>query len=139
MNDVESVDKLVGNVLEIETNGQKRFEITVRFAKKSALEIKTEVGEGGRASIDAETVYEGDKLVVTVVSEDGYRVKSVAFDGKELARNAETGKYELDGVIVSGTVKVEFEKESNGGCGGKNAALAIGIALALAVFALKRG
>lgn len=139
VNDVESVDKLVGNVLEIETNGQKRFEITVRFAKKSALEIKTEVGEGGRASIDAETVYEGDKLVVTVVPEDGYRVKSVAFDGKELARNAETGKYELDGVTVSGTVKVEFEKESNGGCGGKNAALAIGIALAFAVFALKRG
>ena len=54
-------------------------------------------------------------------------------------RNAETGKYELDGVTVNGTIKVEFEKESNGGCGGKNAALAIGIALAFAVFALKRG
>ena len=45
----------------------------------------------------------------------------------------------VNGVTVNGTVKVEFEKESNGGCGGKNAALAIGIALAFAVFALKRG
>ena len=68
----------------------------------------------------------------------------MSIDGVELALNAETGKYESEPVTTASTVKVEFERETvaddgKSGCGGKNAALAIGVALAVAALALKRG
>lgn len=143
VNEVDMTDKVVNNVLEIDTDGEKRFAITVRFAKKSALDVTIDCDKAcGKATIDADAVYEGDRLVVSVVPNDGYRVKSVTIDGKELTFNSETGKYESEPMTANVTVKVEFEKTSadkGGGCGGKNALFAVAVALAAAAFALKRG
>lgn len=143
VNDVDMTDKVVNNVLEIETNGEKRFSITVRFAKKNALNVTVDCDTScGKATIDSDAVYEGDRLIVSVAPNDGYRVKSVTIDGKELTLNSETGKYESEPVTANVTVKVEFEKaavDKSSGCGGKNALFAAGVALAVAVFALKRG
>lgn len=143
VNGVEFVDKVQDNELTFDVGDEKRIAVKVKFGKKSALAVTVECGEGGRA--EAETpVYEGDRIAVTVKPDAGYKVKSVSIDGVELALNAETGKYESEPVTTASTVKVEFERETvaddgKSGCGGKNAALAIGVALAVAALALKRG
>ena len=143
VNGVEFVDKVQDNELTFDVGDEKRIAVKVKFGKKSALAFTVECGDGGRA--EAETpVYEGDRIAVTIKPDAGYKVKSVSIDGVELALNAETGKYESEPVTTASTVKVEFERETvaddgKSGCGGKNAALAIGVALAVAALALKRG
>lgn len=143
VNGIESVDNVQNNELTFDVGDEKRFAVKVKFAKKSALAVKVECGEGGRAEADT-PVYENDRIIVTVRPDAGYKVKSVSIDGVELVLNAETGKYESEPVTAASTVKVEFERENaadddTSGCGGKNSVLAISIALALAAFALKRG
>ena len=142
VNGMEFVDKLQNNELTVDADGEKRFAVKVKFVKKTALTVKVECGEGGRA--EADVTFEGDKIIVAVKPDAGYKVKSVSIGGVELALNAETGKYESEPVTTGGIVKVEFERENaadngNSGCGGKNAAIAIGFAIAVAAIALKRG
>lgn len=143
VNGIESVDNVQNNELTFDVGNEKRFAVKVKFAKKSAIAVKVECGEGGRAEADT-PVYENDRIVVTVRPDAGYKVRSVSIDGVELVLNVETGKYESEPVTAASTVKVEFERENaadddTSGCGGKNAVLAISIALALAAIALKRG
>lgn len=142
VNGVEFVDKVQDNELTFDVGDEKRFAVKVKFAKKSAIAVKVECGEGGRAEADT-PVYEGDRIVVTVKPDAGYKVRSVSIDGVELTLNAETGKYESEPTATASTVKVEFERENaaddgKSGCGGKNAALAVGFAIAVAALALKR-
>ena len=143
VNGVEFVDKVQDNELTFDVGDEKRFAVKVKFAKKSVIAVKVECGEGGRAEADT-PVYEGDRIVVTVKPDAGYKVRSVSIDGVELTLNAETGKYESEPTATASTVKVEFERENaaddgKSGCGGKNAALAVGFAIAVAALALKRG
>lgn len=143
VNGVEFVDKVQDNELTFDVGDEKRFAVKVKFAKKSAIAVKVECGDGGRAEADT-PVYEGDRIVVTVKPDAGYKVRSVSIDGVELTLNAETGKYESEPTATASTVKVEFERENaaddgKSGCGGKNAALAVGFAIAVAALALKRG
>ena len=143
VNGVEFVDKVQDNELTFDVGDEKRFAVKVKFAKKSMIAVKVECGEGGRAEADT-PVYEGDRIVVTVKPDAGYKVRSVSIDGVELTLNAETGKYESEPTATASTVKVEFERENaaddgKSGCGGKNAALAVGFAIAVAALALKRG
>lgn len=143
VNGVEFVYKVQDNELTFDTGDEKRFAVKVKFVKKSAIAVKVECGEGGRAEADT-PVYEGDRIVVTVRPDAGYKVRSVSIDGVELTLNAETGKYESEPTATASTVKVEFERENaaddgESGCGGKNAALAVGFAIAVAALALKRG
>ena len=143
VNGIEFVDKVQNNELTFDTGDEKRFAVKVKFVKKSAIAVKVECGEGGRAEADT-PVYEGDRIVVTVRPDAGYKVRSVSIDGVALTLNAETGKYESEPTATASTVKVEFERENTAddgksGCGGKNAALAVGFAIAVAALALKRG
>ena len=143
VNGIEFVDKVQDNELTFDTGDEKRFVVKVKFVKKSAIAVKVECGEGGRAEADT-PVYEGDRIVVTVRPDAGYKVRSVSIDGVALTLNAETGKYESEPTATASTVKVEFERENaaddgKSGCGGKNAALAVGFAIAVAALALKRG
>lgn len=143
VNGVEFVDKVQDNELTFDVGDEKRFAVKVKFAKKSVIAVKVECGEGGRAEADT-PVYEGDRIVVTVKPDAGYKVRSVSIDGVKLTLNAETGKYESEPTATASTVKVEFERENaaddgKSGCGGKNAALAVGFAIAVAALALKRG
>ena len=134
-------------MLEIATNGEKRFSITVRFAKKAALEVKLDYNrEHGRAELTEEMYYEGDKIAVKVTPNDGYKVKSVAIGDKPLMYNSELGNYESEPMSENCTVSVEFEAivteaepEDKGGCGGKSALVASLLVVALAAVALKRG
>lgn len=143
VNGIEFVDKVQNNELTFDAGDEKRFAVKVKFVKKTAIAVKVECGEGGRAEADT-PVYEGDRIVVMVRPDAGYKVRSVSIDGVELTLNAETGKYESEPTATASTVKVEFERENaaddgKSGCGGKNAALAVGFALAVAALALKRG
>lgn len=147
VNGEEKLADVKDNVLEIATNGEKRFSITVRFAKKAALEVKLDYNrEHGRAELTEETYYEGDKIAVKVTPNDGYKVKSVAIGDKPLTYNSELGNYESEPTSENCTVSVEFEAivtevepEDKGGCGGKSALVASLLVVALAAVALKRG
>lgn len=100
--------------------------------------------EGGSVTCSAEKVQEGGSTTFTVTANEGYRIKSVKYNGATVA--LENGCYTVENVTAAGNLAVEFEPVSSepdpvepqkpsGGCGsslgGGSAVLGVGIALIL--------
>lgn len=144
VNNSEMLNSVENNELVLDASVEKRFNVTVGFEKKTALDIKVE-NDVYKGKAEKDVTYEDDKILITVTPNAGYKVKSVTFNDAELTLNPETGMYESEPVTTGGTVKVDYEIENaeenkSGGCGAaatKDVAFAM-IAIAGVAFILKR-
>ena len=143
VNETEMVENVENNKLVLNVSETKKFVITVEFGKKTALNIKVE-SDTYKGKVQKDAIYEGDKIMITVTPNAGYKVKSVTFNDVALTLNEETGMYESEPVTTGGTIKVDYEEvnkeQESTGCG-KSGAATMACALAALVgslFLIKR-
>ena len=132
--DGRNVTAQVQNGKYVAQNPRKGVTCEAVFERaKTSFEIAYEYDAAQGSVQGATLVDEGSALVVTVTPAEGYEVESVKFG--ETALTFADGKYTLDNVTASGTVKVTFRKKEapKKGLTGTQLGLAIGIPVGAAV------
>ena len=126
------------------TGATEDINLVVVAEKIPEYAMRYTANEGGSVTCSAEKVQEGGSATYTVTADEGYRIKSVKYNGATVA--LEDGCYTVENVTAAGNLTVEFEPDSpapgpadpekaSGGCGsslgGGSAVLGVGIALIL--------
>ncbi len=131
--DGRNVTAQVSNGKYVAQNPRKGVTCEAVFERiKQSFEITYEFNAEEGAVTGSASVEEGKPLSVTVTPKEGYEVESVKFGETELA--LKDGKFTMDGVTSSGTVKVTFRKKetSGGGCNSAIGGAALGTFAAVA-------
>ncbi len=107
--------KLNGKTVELTDNkyivesATEALNFVVLAQKISEYPLTFEATEGGGTVIcSAEKVYQGESAVFTVTPNEGWQVKSVKYNGKNVA--LVDGKYTVENVTEDGKLVVEFAK-----------------------------
>lgn len=131
--DGRNVTAQVQNGKYVAQNPRKGVTCEAVFERaKASFEIAYEFDSTQGSVQGATSVEEGSALMVTVTPAEGYEVESVKFG--ETALTFAGGKYTLESVTASGTVKVVFRKKEapKEGLTGAQLGLAIGIPVGVA-------
>lgn len=137
--DGRNVTAQVQNGKYVAQNPRKGVTAEAVFERaKASFEIVYEYDAAQGSVQGAALVEEGSALTVTVTPAEGYEVESVKFD--ETALTFADGKYTLESVTASGTVKVVFsKKKTSGGCGSLIGGAAVGTVFGIAAISVAAG
>lgn len=84
-----------------------KFTITPKTFTGSFM-IDVSAAEGGKASVESETVDEGGSTVLTITPDSGYAISQVMVDGSDVTDRVSEGKYTITGVNKDTNVNVIF-------------------------------
>lgn len=135
--DGRNVTAQVQNGKYVAQNPRKGVTCEAVFERAKALyEIAYEFDSIQGSVQGATSVEEGSALMVTVTPAEGYEVESVKLGETELTFAG--GKYTLENVTVSGTVKVTFRKKETpkSGCAAQASGTILGVTLGAAAVAI---
>ena len=134
--DGRNVTAQVQNGKYVAQNPRKGVTAEAVFERaKASFEIAYEYDAAQGSVQGATSAEEGSALTVTVTPAEGYEVESVKFD--ETALTFADGKYTLESVTASGTVKVVFsKKKTSGGCGSLIGGAAVGTVFGIAAISV---
>lgn len=137
--DGRNVTAQVQNGKYVAQNPRKGVTAEAVFERtKELFEIAYEYDAAQGSVQGATSAEEGSALTVTVTPAEGYEVESVKFG--ETALTFADGKYTLESVTASGTVKVIFsKKKTSGGCGSLIGGAAVGTVFGIAAISVAAG
>lgn len=137
--DGRNVTAQVQNGKYVAQNPRKGVTAEAVFERaKASFEIAYEYDAAQGSVQGATSAEEGSALTVTVTPAEGYEVESVKFG--ETALTFADGKYTLESVTASGTVKVVFSKQkTSDGCGSLIGGAAVGTVFGIAAISVAAG